>query len=101
MSNASKVVTAWITGILGGTHESAAHHLSPKLEWRENGLSQPKASKQHPRPKWQGLQHPGARKALKDTSNGEPSASFEVGGLVFKRTLVCGDDKSEIGRAHV
>jgi hypothetical protein len=96
MSNASKVVTAWIGGILNGTFDSAAHHLSPKLDWRENGLSYEKASKKHPRPKWKGLKHPGAMKSLTATSNGEPPTVIEFEGYRLKRTEVCSDEKSAV-----
>ena len=96
MSNASRVVTAWIGSLFGGTFESAAHHLSPKLDWRENGHPYEKAAKKHPRPKWVGLKHPDARKTLKASSNGEPPAVIEFGGLRLKRTEVCSDETSAV-----
>lgn len=98
MSNASKVVTAWIAGILSGSAESAAHHLSPKLDWRENGLTYEKASKKHPRPKWTGLKHPEAKKTLKaaSKSNGAPPAVIEFNGFRLTRTEVCSDENSAV-----
>jgi hypothetical protein len=95
MSNASKVVTAWIGGILSGTFDSAAHHLSPKLDWRENGLSYEKASKKHPRPRWRGLKHPDAKAALK-ASDGKPPTVIEYESFRLKRTEVCSDENSAV-----
>lgn len=99
MANASKIVTTWIGGILSGPAKSAAHHLSPNLDWQENGVPYAKARKKNKRPTWKGLQHPAAKLALtpKLRANGNvPPPVIDLGKYRLTRTEVCSSKNSVV-----
>lgn len=99
MGEASQVVKNWIKAIAKGEVGTTTEHLSPKLEWLENGKTHEESIARNPRDKWKGIKSKSFKYSVKEVCSDDKTCVMEfTAGTPGQQMKYCGVFKVSRGK---